>query len=184
MKSLELYCSFVDGEIVRVLEECTCKTKRPVWNTQGLIKTAQNCPHWNNSSVLWRKRLSASNITTLSYSTKLHAYSLFNDNLNLLSKLSWCLYGFSRFSTLTTFAPSSFSLDNTQITNNPQLPVKLNDKCRLKLLVHKRRGHLVLQININLSFECADMFSRNCFLTSLVNYGMIVGTTTHHRLKP
>jgi len=116
MKSLELYCSVVDGEIVKVLEECTCKTKRPVWNTQGLIKTAQNCPHWNNSSVLWRKRLSASNITTLSYSTKLHAYSLFNDSLNLLSKLSWCLYGFSRFSTLTTFAPSSFSLDNTPIT--------------------------------------------------------------------
>ena len=51
-------------KVLRV--DFTCNTKRPVWKMQGLMKTAQNWPHWNNSSVFWRKRLSESSITTLS----------------------------------------------------------------------------------------------------------------------
>lgn len=66
----------------------TWRTKRPVWKIQGLMKTAQNWPHWNNSSVFWRKMLSESSITTRSYETKLHAYSLFKVNLNRMLKFS------------------------------------------------------------------------------------------------
>lgn len=77
---------------------------------QGLMKTAQNWPQWKSSSVLWRKRLSASSITTRSYCTSFHAYSLFSVSLNLQSNSDCLLYGFLMFSTLTTLAPSSSCL--------------------------------------------------------------------------
>uniref|UniRef100_A0A0A9C2C3 Uncharacterized protein n=1 Tax=Arundo donax TaxID=35708 RepID=A0A0A9C2C3_ARUDO len=73
------------------------------------MKTAQNWPHRNNSSVFWRKMLSESSITTRSYETKLHAYSLFKVSLNRMLKFSCFSYGFFKFSTETTFTPSSFS---------------------------------------------------------------------------